>query len=84
MANTVTVKRHSGIGDLLLKIVEVTGDGSTTSITAVSVGLTYIVACWSQDVDDNNALQMSTYSGTSVTIEAISDTKKQLFFFVGW
>lgn len=84
MANTLSIKKHTGIADLLLKIVEVTGDGSATTMTAGSIGLSYITAVWATDVDDDNALMFSTYSGTSITFEAISSTKKQVFFVLGY
>ena len=84
MANTQVIEKHTGIGDLLLKIVKVTGDGSATTMTAGSIGLSYITAVWTQDVDDDNALQISTYSGTTITFEAITATKVQLFFVLGY
>lgn len=81
---TKTVLRHSGIGDLLLKVVLVLGDGSSTDVTAAEIGLTYIYGAWTQDIDDNNALQMSAYEGTTITTEAISDGKYQLLFALGY
>lgn len=84
MANTVTIKRHTGIGDLLLKIVQVTGDGSTTTMTAGSVGLSYITAAWSHSVDDTGTGYISVYQGTSITFVAVDNTKKRVFYILGY
>jgi hypothetical protein len=83
MANTITVKQRFSLGDRWLVAAEITGDGSATSITALSLGLTRIDLVWWADVDDDNALQTSTYAGTSITTEAISSGKKQLLFCIG-
>lgn len=84
MANTLSIKRHAVFGDLLLKIVEVTGDGSATTMTAGSVGLSYILGVWTQDIDDDAIIDFSVMAGSTVTFDAITSTKKQLFFVLGW
>lgn len=84
MANTLDIKKHSVFGDLLLKIVKVTGDGSTTTMTAGSIGLSYIMGVWTQDVDDDAILDFSVMAGSTVTFDAITSTKIQMFFVVGW
>ena len=84
MANTISVKQTVSLGNKILKIVEITGDGSTTSTTALSLGLSRIDAAWWADIDDDNAMQTSDYEGSSITHEAITSTKKQLLFAVGY
>jgi hypothetical protein len=87
MANTFTaVVEQAPIGNRFLSIYRVTGDGSTTTITAASVGFTYIDAAWLQDVDDAPAapMSLSTYYGTSIVLgAAISSGKYQLLFLIG-
>lgn len=84
MADTVLVLGRHNLGDRMLVIAKVTGDGSDTTKSAAELGLSYIDYCWWMDVDDDNAMQTATYAGTSITHEAISSTKIQLLFAVGY
>lgn len=82
---TSVVKHHGTIGDLLFKIVELTGDAAgSTDIPVKEIGLKYAVACWSQGIDDNVNLQWSTYSGTTLVSDAIGDGEKQYLFVIGY
>lgn len=84
MADTVLILRRVALGDRVLVCAKITGDGSDTSKTAAELGLTRIDCCWWADVDDDNAMQTSTYAGTSITHEAITNTKIQLLFVIGY
>lgn len=85
MAMSATIKHHGVIGDLLLKVVEVTGDNSDKTLTAAELGLKYVVAVWSSGVNDDKRLQFSTYSGTSISVvTAIGSATKQYLFVLGW
>lgn len=84
MADTVTVKDRLNLGDAVLVIAEITGDGSETSKTAKELGLERVVTSWWQDIDDDNAMQCSSPDGTTITHEAITSTKKQLLFAIGY
>jgi len=79
-----TVKGRHSLGDRVLVVAELTGDGSATGVTAASLGLSYIDYFWSMDVDDDAQLGTSDYTGSSITIDAITNTKKQLIFVVGY
>jgi hypothetical protein len=72
------------MGNRVMTITEVTGDGSTTSITALGLQLSRIECAWLQDVDDAADLTLTTYKGSAiVTSAAIGNTQKQLVFAIG-
>ena len=74
------VGRYS-FGDMILIVSLVTGG---IGLGASVVRLTRIEATWFQDVDDDNPIQCTTYSGTAVVNEEITATKKQLMFTLGY
>lgn len=86
MANyTPTIKKRVTLGDRVLVAAEITGTaGGATTVTAASLGLSRIDVVWSMDIDDDAQLGVSSYSGTSITLDAISNTKKQLIFCIGY
>lgn len=84
MANTLSVKDRVSIGNRVLVAVEVTGDGSDTTMTAAEIGLARITAAWAADIDDDATLGFASNSGTSITHDAITSSKKQMIFCVGF
>ena len=84
MANTQSIVKRLVMGDRVMVVVEITGDGSTTSVTAASVGLQRIDAAFSHSIDDTGNGYISDYSGSSITMTAVDNTKKRLFFFIGY
>lgn len=84
MANTQSIVKRVSLGDRVLVVVSVLGDGSTTSVTAASVGLSRIDAAFSHSVDDTGNGYISDYSGTSITMTAVDSGKYRLFFFIGY
>jgi hypothetical protein len=84
MALTYTRVGRQTLGNKVLTITQVTGDGSATSITALGLQLSRIECAWLSDVDDAAELTLTTYSGTAiVTSAAIGNTQKQLVFAIG-
>lgn len=76
MAFTPTIaKRIDGMGAAALVCATVTGDGSETSITAASLGLTrvYFALGIPQGVTTNTRY-LSTESGTSIAFDAAPDS----------
>ncbi len=85
MANTYTRVHLTNMGDMRLSIYEVTGDGSTTSITNPDVGMHRFRAAWLQDIDDGAALGVTVTSPTELTLSAaIGNTQKQMLFCIGY
>jgi hypothetical protein len=74
------IGRHP-IGDRWIVSAELTGG---TTVTAASLGLVTIEACWFQDVDDDNSLDVSDFSGSSITFTEITATKKQVLNVIGF
>jgi hypothetical protein len=74
------IGRYS-VGDRILHVALITGG---TTLTAASINLNRIETAWFQDVDDANPIQVSAYSGTSITFEEITAGKKQLVFVIGY
>jgi len=59
--------------------------GGETSITAKSVGLSRIDVAWTQSVDEATAeLDISDWSGSSITFGALTNGDTTLFFFIGY
>lgn len=89
MANTFTEIAQTQLGDKHLTIFQVTGDGSTTTITPTSVDLKWIDCAWLQNVDDTNTVYVSDYASDLVAdnaidlSSAIANTKKQILFSIG-
>jgi len=73
------------MGDQRVSIYEVTGDGSTTSITNSDVGMHRFRAAVLQDIDDGAALGVTVTSPTELTLSAaITATEKQMLFAFGY
>jgi hypothetical protein len=68
------------LGDKVLVVSLVTGG---IGVPASVLGLARIENTWFQDVDDDNDIMCSTYSGTAVVNEEITAEKTQLMFCVG-
>jgi hypothetical protein len=84
MALTYTRKGRQTMGNRVMTITLVKGDGSTTSITASGLQLSRIECAWLQDVDDAADLTLTTYKGSAiVTSAAIGSGQYQLVFAIG-
>lgn len=84
MALTYTRVARQQIGNKVLTCTAVTGDGSTTSITALGLQLSRIECAWLSDVDDAQELYLTTYKGSAIVVDtAIQNTKTQLVFAIG-
>lgn len=85
MANSYDIQKMTNMGDMRFTITEVTGDGSTTSITNTDVGMHRLIAAWLQDIDDGAALGVTVTSATELTLSAgIGNTQKQMLFAIGY
>ncbi len=84
MALTYTRKGRQTMGDKVMTITLVTGDGSETSITALGLQLSRIECAWLQDVDDAADLTLTTYKGSAiVTSAAIGNGEFTLVYAIG-
>ncbi len=84
MALTYVRKGRQTMGDKILTITEVKGDGSETSITALGLQLSRIECAWLQDVDDAADLTLTTYKGSAiVTSAAIGNGSYMLVYAIG-
>jgi hypothetical protein len=85
MANTFDIQKITHIGDFRMTITQVTGDGSTTAITATELGLAKIRFAWLQDIDDGAALGIASITTDTLTLSAaIGNTQNQYVFALGW
>jgi hypothetical protein len=83
MANTFTRVAYQQLGDKLLTVHLVTGDGATTTITALSLQMSRIECAWLQDVDDAASVTLTTYKGTSIELSAAIASGSQLLYAIG-
>jgi hypothetical protein len=84
MALTYTRVGRQTLGNKVLTITLVTGDGSETSITALGLQLSRIECAWLSDVDDAQELYLSTWKGSAIVVDtAIQSGQKQLVFAIG-
>jgi hypothetical protein len=84
MALTYTRVGRQTLGNKVLTITKVTGDGSVTSIPASALQLSRIECAWLSDVDDGAELTLTTWKGSAiVTSAAIGSTQNQLVFAIG-
>lgn len=84
MALEYTRKGRQTMGNKVMTVTLVKGDGSATSITALGLQLSRIECAWLQDVDDGADLTLTTYKGSAiVTSAAIGNGEYQLVFAIG-
>jgi len=86
MALTLTEKLDvSGMGNKRMVVYEVTGDGSTRDITAVSIKLQRVEYAYTVNVTNENFTPITTYAGTTISFDdEITNGKKQLVIAFGW
>lgn len=83
MALSFTVKQRYHLAKKILVVVEVTCDGSASSLSAAKVGLERIEAAHAQNIDDTAQAVIGTYQGTAITVNG-TNTKKHLVFCYGY
>jgi hypothetical protein len=83
MANTITRLGYQSLGNKIMTVNLITGDGSTTTITALSLQMSRIECAWLQDVSDDAPLTLTTWKGSSVELSAAIDSGSQILFAIG-
>lgn len=86
MALTLTERLRISLGNKAFRAYEITHDASTTAITAASLDLHYVEAAMigGHDADGNTDHNLTTASGTSLAITALSASAKSLLWVIGY
>jgi hypothetical protein len=82
----ISVLKRINLGNRVLVVASVKSDATGVSYDASVVGLSRIDACWCQSVDDTAipSVNISDYSGTSITFLVSTSGKYYLHFLIGY
>jgi hypothetical protein len=85
MANTNTQLSYQSLGNKIMTVTEVNGDGAQTTITAKELKMSRIECAWLQDSGDTADLTLTTWKGSSIELSAaIGSGTIQLLFAIGF
>jgi hypothetical protein len=84
MANTNIRLGYQSLGNRIMTIHSVNGDGVQTTVTAKELGMSRIECAWLQDSGDTADLTLTTWKGSSIELSAaIGSGTIQLLFAIG-